>query len=347
MKPSILFLFGLDEDSRDFEVVSTLEMVGKAVAALRERGWVVEPRRIVHSIDAALESFSPDEWLVFNICEGLPHQAFYYARVALELGKRGYTYTGCDYFSLDKTQYKWIMKRRLEEQSVPTPQWAITEQPNELQFDSFPAIVKPAAEHCSYGITRQSVVMNVLEARAQAALIVEEFHGPAMIESFCDSDEYNVSLWGDAAPEVLGISTMQYGYFKDIRDRLCTFDAKWSPDSEAYRSIPAICPAPVSIELKRELESVALAAYDALELRDYARIDIRLHNGKPMVLDINANCDVSDGGGFFNAAHAAGFSYGEMLEHIAEIAMVRMPLTGTRGVVSQHEPVPEMSMMES
>ena len=326
MNPPILFLYGLDEDSQDFEVTSTLELVEHATAALRERGWVVELRRITHHIGPVIEPFVPAEWLVFNLCEGLPHQAFYYAKVALELGARGYTFTGCDYFSLDQTQYKWMMKRLLEQHHVPTPAWAVTEDPAALQFTTYPAIVKPATEHCSYGITRESVVMNLDEARARAAWLIERYHAPALIEVFCDSDEYNVSLWGGGDPEVLGISTMLYGYFTDIHDRLCTFDAKWMPESEAYQRIPAICPAPVSAELKRALEHAALAAYRASGLRDYGRVDIRLHNGQPMVLDINSNCDVSDGGGFFNAARAAGYGYGEMLEHIAHIAMHRMPL---------------------
>ena len=344
MKPPILFLYGLDEDSQGFEVTSTLELVDGACAALRELGWVVEPRCITHSISAAIAPFKPAKWLVFNVCEGLPHQAFYYAKVALELGKRGYTFTGCDYFSLDHTQYKWMMKHLLEQQHVATPAWAVTEDPITLQFDAYPAIVKPASEHCSYGITRESVVMNIAEARLQAVRLIAQYHGPAMIESFCDSDEYNVSLWGDAHPEVLGISTMQYGYFADIHDRLCTFDAKWTPESEAYKCIPAICPAPVSPELKMALERVALAAYHASSLRDYGRVDIRLHNGQPMVLDINANCDISDGGGFFNAARAAGYSYGGMLEHIAHIAMDRMPMHAITDAELIYEQPPELVM---
>jgi D-alanine-D-alanine ligase len=168
--------------------------------------------------------------------------------------------------------------------------------------------------------------MNLDEARRQAQRIITEFKQPALIEEFLDSAEYNVSVWGSPDDyRVLGISTMTYDAFDDIHDRLCTFDAKWTPGSEAYQRIPAICPAPVTPELKAKIERVAIAAYRASGCRDYGRVDMRLRKGEPMALDINSNCDVSPDGGFANAARATGLSYGEMLERIVELAIKRMP----------------------
>ncbi len=334
--PPVLLLYGLDLASRDFEVASTLALIKSATDALLSRGWRVFPLQVTYDLTTPLRPFHPDEWLVFNLCEGLPSQEFYYARVTRALTELGYTYTGSSAWTLDETQYKWRMKALLERHGVPTPRWATFERAEDLTFDVFPAIVKPAAEHCSYGITRESVVMNVEEARAQAARVIAEFHQPVLIEEFLDSPEYNVSLWGsDADVAVLGISTMTYDAFDDVRDRLCTFDAKWTPESEAYQRIPAICPAPVSPELKAKIESVASAAYRATGCRDYGRVDLRLRGDQPMALDVNANCDVSPDGGFANAARAAGLDYADMLERIARLAMRRMP---ARHVSLRQEP---------
>ncbi|MFC1466652.1 MAG: hypothetical protein ACFLMY_17555 [Candidatus Brachytrichaceae bacterium NZ_4S206] len=326
MNPPILLLYGLDESSHDFEIVSTLALIKAATEAFLSRGWRVLPLQVAHDLTALLRPFDPGEWLVFNLCEGAPAQEFYYARVTRTLAELGYTFTGSDAWTLDETQYKWRMKTLLERHGVPTPAWALVERAENLAFDSFPAIVKPAAEHCSYGITRDSVVMNADEARAQAARLIDAFRQPALIEAFLDSPEYNVSLWGsDDDVSVLGISTMTYDAFDDIRDRLCTFDAKWTPESEAYQRIPAICPAPVSPELRAKIEAVAIAAYRATGCRDYGRVDLRLQRDQPMALDVNANCDVSPDGGFANAARAAGLDYADMLEHIVRLAMRRMP----------------------
>ena len=328
MRQRVALLYGVDDQSHDFEVAATRTLIDSASASLAARGWVVEPVEVRHDLVEALRPYSPDDWIVFNLCEGTPAQAFYYAKTARVLAAMGYTFTGSEYASLDVTQFKWKMKSTLRQYEVPTPRWGVFDSADDVNagnmcFDAFPAIVKPANEHCSYGITRDSVVMNLDEARVQAAAIIDQFNGPALIEEFLDSAEYNVSVWGSSRPSVLGISTMTYDAFSDVHDRLCTFEAKWDPASEPYQCIPAICPAPVSPELKAEIEAVSVAAYVALGCRDYGRIDLRLRDGRPMALDVNSNCDVSPDGGFATAAAAAGLTYGEMMEQILLFALER------------------------
>jgi D-alanine-D-alanine ligase len=284
--------------------------------------------RLIHDLVTPLRRYDPHEWIVLNLCEGSPAQDFYYARVARLLGSLDYTYTGSDHRSLDQTQFKAQMKQLLADRAVPTPEWAIYDNAKDVDFKVYPAIVKPASEHCSMGITRKSVVMNLEEARRQVAALRHEFNGPALLEEFLDSAEYNVSVWGGDASSpdsisVLGISTMTYDAFPDIHDRLCTFEAKWDPASTAFQRIPAICPAPVTPELQAEIERVAMAAYHATGCRDYGRVDMRLRGNQPMVLDVNSNCDVSPGSGFANAATAAQIEYAEMLERIVLFAIQR------------------------
>jgi D-alanine-D-alanine ligase len=345
-KPPVILLYGLDEASQPYEVEATNALVDAAQTALRTRGWRVEVIKLTHDIVAPLKPYDPREWVVLNLCEGSPAQDFYYARVAHVLAALDYTFTGSDHHCLDQTQFKAQMKQLLQDNQVPTPAWAIYQSPDEVAFDTFPAIVKPASEHCSMGITRRSVVLNLDEARAQVRRVLAEFNGPALIEEFLDSPEYNVSVWGcdthdGTCASVLGISTMTYDAFNDIHDRLCTFQAKWDPASAAYQRIPAICPAPLSDELKDEIERVAVAAYRVVGCRDYGRVDLRLRGDQPMALDINANCDVSPDGGFANAARAAGLSYADMLDQILTFAVARRAAqSSARQRVEEWMPLP-------
>ncbi len=322
-KVPLLLLYGLDERSSAIEVASTVSLIRDVTHTLLAEGWHVLPVQVTHNLAEILSRFDPAQWVVLNLCEGEPQQAFFYSHAARVLTEMGFTFTGSDAWTLEETQYKWRMKALLEASHVPTPRWAVFERAEDVTFDHFPAIVKPGASHCSYGITRNSVVMTVEEARAQAARVIAAFQQPVIIEKFLDSPEYNVTIWGGQGAELLGISTMRYDYFADVRDRLCTFEAKWVPQSEAYQHIPAICPAPLPAELHAQIAAVALAAYRATGCRDYGRIDLRLDGDTPMVLDVNANCDISPEGGFARAAAAAGISYGQMLETIVAFAIAR------------------------
>jgi D-alanine-D-alanine ligase len=324
----VVLLYGIDETCQPFDVEATAYLVKSAYEALRSHGWRVDVVKLSHDLITPLKPYDPREWIVLNLCEGSPSQDYYYARVAHMLSAYNYTYTGSDQHCLDRTQFKVQMKQIMDGYSVPTPEWGVFNAADEVSFGVFPAIVKPASEHCSFGITRDSVVMSVDEMRTQVARIQRDYKCPALVEEFLDSPEYNVTVWGNDTGNqndisVVGISTMVYDVFNDIHDRLCTFEAKWEPASAAYQKVTPVCPAPVSPELKAELERVAVAAYRAAGCRDYGRVDIRLSNGQPMALDINANCDVSPDGGFANAARAQGLTYADTIEQLVLFAMRR------------------------
>ena len=61
--------------------------------------------------------------------------------------------------------------------------------------------------------------------------------------------------------------------------------------------------AEVTPALRERCAAAACAAFAALELRDYARVDLRVAaDGTPYVIDVNPNCDLSDGAGVSRAA---------------------------------------------
>jgi hypothetical protein len=92
----------------------------------------------------------------------------------------------------------------------------------------------------------------------------------------------------------------------------------------------------LSAELRAAVAKAALDAFRAAELRDYARMDIRLSkDGTPYVIDVNPNCDLSDlAGGFSRAAKAAGLSYKDLILRITDLALSRRS-----GVIGMTKPV--------
>ena len=85
------------------------------------------------------------------------------------------------------------------------------------------------------------------------------------------------------------------------------------------------CPTDLDAPTAERVRAAALATYRALRCRDYGRIDTRLRDGVPYVVDVNANCDITIDGGFAKTAKVAGYDYGAMASRILGWAARRMP----------------------
>jgi D-alanine-D-alanine ligase len=96
-------------------------------------------------------------------------------------------------------------------------------------------------------------------------------------------------------------------------------------ESVEYRGTKPVRCEGLSPALRSRVAGTALAAFEAIGLRDYARVDIRLTpDGVPYVIDVNPNCDLSDlAGGFSKAARAGGLSYAEVVVRLVELAVSR------------------------
>jgi D-alanine-D-alanine ligase len=113
-----------------------------------------------------------------------------------------------------------------------------------------------------------------------------------------------------------------------VHDRLCTYDAKFSPGSAHYEGIHTVIPSSLSEVELAQLEAVCMSAYRAIGCRDYGRIDVRLRDGVFYVLDINPNPDISEDASMASAAGHAGYSHGEMAERLINLASRRHPVFG-------------------
>jgi D-alanine-D-alanine ligase len=82
------------------------------------------------------------------------------------------------------------------------------------------------------------------------------------------------------------------------------------------------------------LQETALAAYHAVKLRDYGRIDMRLtEKGEVYVIEANPNPWLSSKQEFAMAAKASGRSYTQLIGEIVELAMQRYaPRSGTESI---------------
>ena len=72
------------------------------------------------------------------------------------------------------------------------------------------------------------------------------------------------------------------------------------------------------------MQRTAVEAFNALRLRDYARIDLRVTtSGEICVIEINPNCYLERKAEFARAADKGGLSYHALVGKIVEFASAR------------------------
>jgi len=301
-----------------------LEAVRAIHDELGRAGYTVIPLQVQSPGELAdlLERFDPDRCVVFNFCDGLEPEASDVAQVAALLEELGFTYTGADARTLLATQDKTLTKQVLAAHDIPTPEWS-TVLGSKFQWELYPAIVKVADEHGSEALTPASVVHDQRGLQARVAELVTSGRPYLMVSEFIDGREFTVALWGNDRVQALPLVEIDYSAYPSTWPRLRSFDAKWQADSPMYQRARLVCPPRLSAELQNRIERVALDTYHAFNLRDYGRVDIRVRDDVPYVIDVNANPDLSVGSSFVIAAEQAGYDYGAMLGGIVEWAAQR------------------------
>jgi D-alanine-D-alanine ligase len=95
-------------------------------------------------------------------------------------------------------------------------------------------------------------------------------------------------------------------------------------DSPEFDGTVGTCPAQLDPAVEQQVREIALRAYQLMEIRDYARVDLRLDaSNMPYVLEVNPNPDISCDAGFARSARTAGMEFDDMIAKIVETALER------------------------
>jgi len=323
----VILLYNVNPEWETEEKNDVVKQSADLGDALRNAGYPITMVAVTdNDLAAQLCPFDPAKYIIFNWCEELPGVEHSEWLVAKKLEMLGYTFTGAGSEALSLAQDKQRVKNILDKASIPTPAWRIFDSPDVQNWQIFPAIVKPQNEHCSAGITPESVVMNGVELKNRIAYILDKYSQPALVEDFIDGREFHVAVLGNGVPTVLPAAEMDFSCFGNLHDRLCTYEAKFIPGSQHYEEIKTLLPAPLTDTEKKAMEKVCIDVYRATGCRDYARMDIRLRDNIFYVLDVNPNADISSDASLACAAETAGISYAQMGSLIVQMAVRRHPI---------------------
>src|SRR5687767_15482217 len=216
--------------------------------------------------------------LVFNLAESFADDDTADFKIAAYLDLLGKKYTGTGANGLMLAQDKAVAKKIFAFHGILTPVFAKSFR-GRLDFShdlQFPVIVKPAREDGSIGIEFNAVVNSIRELMERIDWLHANFNSPVLIEEYVEGREMYVAVIGNEHPEALPVVELDLSRLPEGTPRIAGAEVKWGKGTRAYRDTKSAVAEGLPEEAVASMQQTAVAVYQALELRDYARIDMRL-----------------------------------------------------------------------
>lgn len=250
--------------------------------------------------------------MVFNMAYGIQGESRY-THLPSMLEMLGIPYVGSTpsghAVALDKVMTKVVWQNK----GLPTPEfWVFNCGTDDLSKVKYPVIVKPKMESVSFGL---KVVYEEEALKESIQFIVDEYQQQALVEQFIPGREFAVGLLGNSPVEAFPVLEI------DLDG-----DPNGIQTEEHKRITPRqkSCPANIPTELAEKMVEYSKQAFQALELRDFARVDIRLdENNNIYLLEINSMASLGQTGSYVAAAKVAGYNFGGLVNKILDVASVR------------------------
>ncbi len=269
---------------------------GSSVASsLRALGAVVQEIE-VNGRDV---SVPPGTELVFNLIHGTFGEDGELQRLLEECG---IPYTGEGSGESLIAFDKILTKKALEKAGVPTPRWEIL-RAGEHPSIPLPVVIKAPRQGSSVGVHLVRKPEEIAPALADCLMHGEEI----LVEELVQARELTVGILGGKALSVVEIRP---------RDGFYDYTNKYTKGATEY-----LVPAPLTPAETETVQSVALAANNALGLKVYCRVDVLLGREGPVVLEINTIPGMTETSLLPKAAEASGLDFGTLCCRIAALSL--------------------------
>lgn len=284
------------------------------------------------------KDFSNKTPVVFNLCDGDEINGTPGISVVKLLEEKGLIYTGSDEYFYRITTSKIPMKQAFDKAGVPSAKWKAIHDTNDIKgiFELLgtPVIVKPSVSGGSMGVGIKNVVRNQTELQEQVNKMFEGYRGwdlaadGLIAESFITGPEFTVMISGSYNnPKEAKIYTPVERVFHESlpeQEKFLSFDRLWeiyedeAPMPNEANFYEYALP---DASLIDEIKKISWDAYVACKGCGYTRADIRMdkETGKLYVLEVNAQCGLSEDEDFTSIGAILRFSGVSFTELVAEI----------------------------
>lgn len=279
--------------SREHALVDnqTDDIVKYMLALFRRRGFTVQVIKVKPDDLSNLKKLKAD--FVFNLVDSKKMEL----EIARILGRLKIPYSGSSFVAIQTTNNKLKTKKVFQKNSLPTPTYSIIRLGDRLHRSlvpgKFPVILKPAFEHCSIGITDNSIATNYEKFKEIVKRLRNKHHQAILAEEFICGKELQVTVLETPSKTfALPIAEIAFRNKSKNKWNIYGFDEKWSKNLAVYKDCHFVAP-PKALrnDIDGSIKKDAIRAFYALGLRDYARFDLR-YNPKAhqwYFLEANAN----------------------------------------------------------
>lgn len=269
----------------------TDDIVKYMIVLFRRRGFIVQVIKVKPDDLSNLKKLKAD--FVFNLVDSKKMEL----EIARILGRLKIPYSGSSFAAIQTTNNKLKTKKVFQKNSLPTPTYSIIRLGDRLQRSlvpgKFPVILKPAFEHCSIGITDNSIATNYQRFKEIVKRLRNKHHQAILAEEFISGKELQVTVLETPSKTfALPIAEIAFRNKSKNKWNIYGFDEKWSKNLAVYKDCHFVAP-PRALrnDIDGSIKKDAIRAFYALGLRDYARFDLR-YNPKIhqwYFLEANAN----------------------------------------------------------
>ncbi|PLX75173.1 MAG: D-alanine--D-alanine ligase [Desulfuromonas sp.] len=216
-------------------------------------------------------------------------------------------YTGSGVLASSLAMDKVMTKQLLLQNGIPSPDFVALRKGDDLEsgmpsWDRFPAVVKPAREGSTIGV---SIVRDPTQLSAGLQL-AQQHDELVLVEDYIEGAELTVAVLNGEALPVIQI-VPQSGFYD--------FQSKYTPGQTEY-----LLPAPLEADLYGRIQQAAQAACRALGCRGAARVDFMVRNNEFFTLEVNTIPGMTETSLLPKSAAAAGISFAELVLRIVEDA---------------------------
>jgi len=221
-------------------------------------------------------------------------------------------YTGSGVLSSALCMDKVNSKRIFASQHIPFPQFRVLEKGTKDRISpdlSPPLIIKPVRGGSTLGVSLVKDKPEVEKALERAFC----YDGSCVIaEEYIQGREITVGIIDDPEPRALPIIEIL------PKEELYNYKAKYTPGFCEF-----ITPAPLKKSDYLKAEKIALRAYQALNCRDFARVDMIMREGETYLLEVNTIPGMTGKSLLPRAAQAEGIGFPELVDKIVKSALKR------------------------